>query len=102
MLNEDVGQKFIEQTKPVLLVLLKMKAEFRKLMDNQDTPTETVLEKLDEIERQEIKVLVAWAESTRDINASMLGDIERGQCRYTKKKETYLMRMCNMAPVAVT
>lgn len=80
--------QFIEQTKPVMLELLDLKKRF------QETElTENSLGMINKIEKKEHEVLIAWAISTKDINPTMLHEIKTGQCRYTSKKERYLIRV---------
>ncbi|HBX60548.1 MULTISPECIES: hypothetical protein [unclassified Methylophaga] len=80
--------KFEEQTKPVMIELLDLKKRFRETELTDDCMT-----KIYEIEKKEHEVLVAWAISTKEINPTMLREVVKGQCRYTPKKEDYLIRV---------
>ncbi len=80
--------QFVGQTKPVMLELLDLKKRFR-----ETELSENSIDKINEIEKKEHDVLVAWAISTKDINPTMLHEIKTGQCRYTSKKERYLIRV---------
>jgi hypothetical protein len=81
---------FTEQVKPAFLNLLASQARF-KTTDTEDV--DATLSGLDELDSLERAVMLAWAESTRDINPGMLSDVKKGLCRYTLKTERYLQKM---------
>ena len=83
---------FVSAVKPVFRRLLLMQAEFRQL-DVSTLDIETLQQKLDALEAQEKRVMLAWARSTRDINPGFLADVESNRCRYTNAVESYLNRM---------
>lgn len=83
--------QFVGQTKPVMLELLDLKKRFRETEQSENS-----IDKINEIEKKEHDVLVAWAISTKDINPTMLHEVETGQCRYTSKIERYLIRVLDI------
>lgn len=91
----SVGNQFISKTKPVLVELLDMKSIFMQMTvpTEDQSPIDEVVAMLDKIERKEHEVMIAWATSTKTINPTMLAEVKRGSCRYTLKKEAYLMRV---------
>lgn len=82
--------KFVVETRPVYEKLVELRDEFSKA-DISDP--ELTLELIAGLEQAERNVLLTWAKATRDINPSMLGDVEAGRIVWSSKIERYLNRV---------
>lgn len=82
--------KFVTQTRPVYEKLVEIRDQFTKadLHDPEDS-----LKWIADLEEAERQVLLAWANSTRDINPCMLGDVEAGRMKWYPALDEYLNRM---------
>jgi len=75
------NDKFTEAVKPVFIKLLEAEAAFRDL-DKVAIGTPGVLAELEKLEQMEKELLITWAKSTRDINPTMLRDVENNTLSY--------------------
>ena len=90
------NDKFVNAVKPVFMRLKSKKKEFR-LLDISTVNPEDVKEVVEgfitEIHELENEVLMAWAESTKDINPGLVDSVERGTIRFVPAKYDYLNRV---------
>jgi len=83
---------FIEAVKPAYHRLLFIQIRFR-LLDISTLTVEHVVSEIDAIDAQEKRVLLAWAHATKELNPSMLEEVETGRFRYTTAIGDYLQKM---------
>lgn len=81
---------FVTTVRPVYEKLVQLRDEFTKA---DVTDPEEALETIARLEAAEHNVLVAWAQSTRDINPGMLGDVESGRLTWYPALGEYLGRV---------
>ena len=83
---------FIEAVKPAYRRLLYIQIRFR-LLDLSTLTVEQVVSELDAIDTQEKRVLLAWAHATKELNPSMVEEVETDRFRYTTAIGDYLQKM---------
>ena len=87
-----INSQFVETVAPKFKELLKLKRHFRSIRLDELSP-EQLRDKLAQLQTKEREVMSAWAKSTKEINPSMISDVEQGRCNYTLAKESYLRRV---------
>lgn len=81
---------FVTTVRPVYEKLVQLRDDFVK---EEVHDPEEALETIARLEAAEHNVLVAWAKSTRDINPTMLGDVEAGRMKWYPALNEYLDRV---------
>lgn len=98
-MRDRTNPSFIDAVKPVFIRLMDKKAEFRQLdicsLNEEDFKevVEGYISQIDDLEKQ---VLMAWAESTKDINPGLADSVERGTIRFVPAKYDYLKRVLKL------
>jgi len=98
-MRDKTNQSFIDAVRPVFILLMEKKAEFRQLdicslnAENVKEVVEGYISQIHELEKQ---VLMAWAESTKDINPGLADSVERGTIRFVPAKYDYLKRVLKL------
>ncbi len=98
-MNETNKQNFADVVRPVFIELLAKEEEFKQLdicTLSLDTVKGVVEEKLAELDGLENKVMKAWAESTREINPTMMEWVQRGSINLDRATYAYLMRILQL------
>lgn len=81
---------FVTTVRPVYEKLVQLRDDFSKADVNDP---EEALEFIARLEAAEYDVLVSWAKSTRDINPTMLDEVESGRMKWYPALNEYLNRM---------
>lgn len=96
---ETNNQNFVDAVKPVFIKLLAKKKAFKQLDICElslDTVKVVVEEKIAELSCLENQVMMAWAESTRDINPSLVESVQRGSIHLDPATYAYLRRVLQL------